>query len=77
MNIKTDKYGFKYVDELPDGFVPGNIRHFIDGNKAKIGLEYLLHNYAGTRYEVHIVTENTRSESILPFIKSGQLYVRA
>lgn len=75
MKTKIDEHGHEYYDSLPRGWIPGQIGNFHVGGQKKLGMKYILEQSTGLRFELHTVTERTRAEDLVIYIKTGQLYV--
>ena len=74
--VKTDRFGWKYYNQLPGGYRLGTMDDFhVNGNK-KVGMEYLIQRGDQQYYEMHIVTEETRSKSLIPFFEWDMIFVK-
>ena len=74
--ILIDKFGFEYYDKLPDGFRIGTMDDFhVNGNK-NVGMKYLIRRWDQQYYEIHYVTEETRSINLIPFFDCDMIYVK-
>jgi hypothetical protein len=75
--IKTDRFGWKYYDALPDGYRVGTIDDFHVNSIKKLGKEYLLQRGDQQHYEIHRVTDETRAINLMPFFEWDMIYVKA
>ena len=74
--ILIDKFDFEYYDKLPDGYRLGTMDDFhVNGNK-NVGMEYLLQRGDQQYYEIHHVSEETRSKSLIPFFEWDMIFVK-
>ncbi len=74
--MKTDQYGWGYHDKLPDGFRLATIEDFIENEKVKLGMEFLILWVRKEYYQVCIVSENLKSVILLPFIDDHRVFVK-
>lgn len=74
--IKTDRFGWKYFDRLPDGYRIGTIDDFHVNGIKRIGMEYLIQRSDLQHFEIHYVSEETRSINLVPFFDWDMIYVK-
>ena len=73
--VKTDRFGWKYYESLPEGFRLGTMDDFHLKGKKKVGMEYLIQRADQPHFEIHYVTEHLRSVSLLPFFEWDMIFV--
>lgn len=81
--IKTDEYGFKYYDQLPDNakliktvwpFVtikPEVWEHY----ELNIGMEYLVQSQDKTKYYICKINQFTKDKDVIRYINSEQIFL--
>ena len=75
--VKTDKYGWKFFDRLPDGFRLATLDDFhVKGNK-KVGMEYLIQRADQPHFEIHYIRKETMSISLKPFLDHEMVFVKS
>ena len=75
-SVKIDRYGWKYYDRLPDNFRLGTIEDFhIQGTK-RIGMQYLIQRADQQHFEIHYMTDETRSIKLKPFFDWDMIFVK-
>lgn len=75
-NYLQDEDGFKYLVELPEGFVPATLDDFHIQGRKKIGMFYLVKGFLVNHYFPRTVDERLTAEKLQPFIKAGQVFVK-
>ena len=75
--IKIDRFGWKYYEELPERFRLATMDDFHVKGKKKTGMQYLIKRSNQDHYEVHHITEYTRSQSLKPFLDHEMVFVKS
>ena len=75
--MKIDRFGWKYYEELPEGFRLATMEDFHVKGKKKTGMEYLIKRSNQDHYEVHHIMEYTRSQSLKPFLDHEMVFVKS
>ena len=75
--MKIDRFGWKYYEELPEGFRLATMDDFHVKGKKKTGMQYLIKRSNQDHYEVHHITEYTRSQSLKPFLDHEMVFVKS
>ena len=75
--MKIDRFGWKYYEELPEGFRLATMDDFHVKGKKKTGMQYLIKRSNQDHYEVHHITEYTRSQSLKPFLDHDMVFVKS
>jgi hypothetical protein len=76
MEIKSDKNGYPYFDQLPEEYRIATIDDFHKNGKLNIGMKFLIRwidneNY----YEVREVKENLTGKYLKPHIDDNRVFV--
>jgi hypothetical protein len=74
--VKIDRNGWKYYDRLPDNFRLGTMEDFHIKGKKKIGMEYLIQRADQPHFEIHYMTDETRSIKLKPFFDWDMIFVK-
>jgi hypothetical protein len=74
--VKTDKYGWKYYENLPTGFRLASLEDFHINGRKKVGMEYLIQRANQPHFEIHYVREETKAVILIPFIDFEMVFVR-
>ena len=74
--VKIDRNGWKYYDRLPDNFRLGTMEDFHIKGKRKIGMEYLIQRADQPHFEIHYMTDETRSIKLKPFFDWDMIFVK-
>ena len=75
--MRIDRFGWKYYEELPEGFRLATMDDFHVKGKKKTGMQYLIKRSNQDHYEVHHITEYTRSQSLKPFLDHEMVFVKS
>ena len=75
--MKIDRFGWKYYEELPEGFRLATMDDFHVKGKKKTGMQYLIKRSNQDHYEVHHIMEYTRSQSLKPFLDHEMVFVKS
>ena len=81
--IKTDEYGFRYYDQLPENAkLIKTVWHFITINpdlweyySLNIGMEYLVQSQDKTKYYICKINEFTKDKDLIHYINSAQIFL--
>ena len=71
----TDQNGWKYYDHLPQGFRLATMDDLHIRGKKKVGMQYLIQRGDQQYFEVHYITEFTRSINLKPFLDHEMVFV--
>ena len=75
--MKTDKYGWKYYEKLPQGYRLAKMGDFhLEGIK-KIGMLYLIKRFSEDHYEIHHLKEYTTSQYLKPFLDHEMVFIKS
>jgi hypothetical protein len=75
--VKTDQYGWKYYEELPEGFRVATMEDFHVRGEKKVGMEYLIQRAYQPHFEIHYIREETQSISLKPFLDHEMVFVKS
>jgi hypothetical protein len=75
--VKTDRFGWKYFEQLPGGYRLATMDDFHVKGKKKIGMEYLIRRGDQPWFEIHYVTGNTQSAKLKPFLDHEMIFVKS
>ena len=73
--VKTDRNGWKYYIQLPDGFRHGTMEDFHVDGKKKVGMEYLIQRADQQYFEIHYVIKETQAKNLKPFFDWDMIFV--
>ena len=81
--IQTDKYNFSYYEWPSMNWKKVNsIWEFVevdkdyeDYYKTKVGLKYIIYSILRDKYELYELTEHTKEEHIIEYIKQGRVFL--
>ena len=68
--------GGNIIDRLPDSYRLGTIDDFHVNGIKRIGMEYLIQRSDLQHFEIHYITEETRSIKLMPFFDWDMIYVK-
>ncbi len=74
--ILIDKFSFEYYDKLPCDFRLGKMEDFHVNGTKNLGMEYLIKRSDQDYFEIHHVTEETRSKNLIPFFNFKMIFVK-
>ena len=74
--VKIDQFGWKYFESLPEGFRLGTIEDFHIKGKKRIGMQYLIQRADQPHFEIHYMTNETRSIKLKPFFDWDMIFVK-
>lgn len=77
MEVKTDKFGWKYYECLPQGYRLATLEDFHIRGKKKAGMEYLIQRANQPHFEIHYLRAETRSVSLQPFLDHEMVFVKS
>ncbi|MEI7983323.1 MAG: hypothetical protein WCI71_16860 [Bacteroidota bacterium] len=75
LEVKTDCNGWKFYDRLPDGYRLGKMEDLHIRGRKKVGMKYLIKRGGQEHYEIHHITENTRSINLKPFLDHEMVFI--
>ena len=75
--IKTDQFGWKYYEELPQGYRLATMEDFHVRGKKKIGMEYLIQRADQPHFEIHHIRLETQSIRLKPFLDHEMVFVKS
>jgi len=75
--IKIDRFGWEYYQELPSGYRLGTPEDFHIRGKKKAGMKYLIQRADQPHLEIHYLREDTKSSRLKPFFDFGMIFVKA
>jgi hypothetical protein len=76
-HIKTDRFGWKYYEHLPEGFRVAAMEDFHTNGKNKVGMEYLIQRADQPHFEIHCIQEETQSIRLKPFLDHEMVFVKS
>ena len=76
LKVKTDRFGWKFYDQLPENFRLGTMEDFHIRGKKKIGMEYLIQRSDQKHFEIHYLKDDTRSIKLKPFFDWDMIFVK-
>jgi len=74
--VKIDKNKWKYYDQLPESYRQGTMEDFHTKGIKKVGMEYLIQRGDQQHFEIHYMTEETRSINLKPFFDWDMIFVK-
>ncbi len=74
--VKTDRFGWKYYDHLPDGFRLATMDDFHVNGRKRAGMEYLIQRGDQPYFEIHYLKSDSRSAALKPFLDWKMVFVR-
>lgn len=76
-NIKTDKNGFKYFDQLPSGWRTATVDDFYNRNGLfMIGKAYLVQSYYTGIFETYRTITISGFNRLKPWIEDGRVFIQ-
>ena len=75
--IKTDRFGWKYYEQLPEGYRLATLEDFHIKGKKKVGMEYLIQRADQPHFEIHHIRAETRSIRLKPFLDHEMVFVKS
>lgn len=75
--IKTDQFGWKYYEELPQGYRLATMEDFHVRGKKKVGMEYLIQRADQPHFEIHHIRSETQSIRLKPFLDHEMVFVKS
>jgi len=74
--VKIDKYGWEYLDHVPEGYRVGNLDDFhVKGNK-RIGMHFLIRWSDREYYEIKSLKEEMTASWLKEFMDWDRVFVR-
>lgn len=81
--IKTDEYGFRYYDQLPENAkLIKTVWHFVTiepliwGHYTlNTGMEYLIQSQDGNRYYICKISQYSKDVNLIQYINSSQIFI--
>jgi hypothetical protein len=75
VKIKTDEYGFNYLEELPEESRIATIDDFHISGLKKVSMQYFLESIKPNKYYIKMMTEHTTGLFLKKYIDRGQVWV--
>jgi len=75
--VKTDQFGWKYYEELPQGYRLATMEDFHVRGKKKVGMEYLIQRADQPHFEIHYIRAETQSIRLKPFLDHEMVFVKS
>ncbi len=75
--VKTDRNGWKYYEQLPEGYRLATMNDFHVRGKKKVGMEYLIQRACQPYFEIHYLREETLAIVLQPFINHNMVFVKS
>lgn len=75
--VKTDRFGWKYYEQLPAGYRLAALDDFHNNGKKKVGMEYLIQRADQSHFEIHYMRKETKAIVLKPFIDCDMVFVKS
>lgn len=76
MEIKTDKNGFKYYEEIPEGWRQATVEDFYDkSGRFIINKPFLVKSYHTETYQCYRSHNISLLQKIKPWMEDGRVFV--
>ena len=75
--VKTDRFGWKYYEQLPVDYRLATLDDFHNNGKKKVGMEYLIQRADQSHFEIHYMRKETKAIVLKPFIDCDMVFVKS
>jgi hypothetical protein len=75
MEYLTDRYGIKYLEELPENAREATLDDFHIKGRKKIGMEFFILGYHWPVYQLYLVTESLTGKFLETFIREHRVFI--
>lgn len=75
--LKTDHNGWKFYDELPEGWRRATLDDFHTDGRKKIGMEFIIQWITrNDYYQLCTVSHQLKGSALKPFIEDGRVFIK-
>lgn len=75
--VKTDQFGWKYYEKLPEGFRLATMEDFHIKGKKRVGMEYLIQRADQPHFEIHFIRHESQAIRLQPFLDHEMVFVKS